>query len=74
VLQKITDIYSRTKIRIRKKSVMFSLNFPGPRRSRRTGDGIEKVSGFPQGLNNGGLSRAGWSGNDEEDSVTFEFQ
>jgi hypothetical protein len=24
-------------------------------------------------LNNGGLSRARWSGNDEEDSVTFEF-
>jgi len=51
---------------------MFAVNFTGPWRSRRAGDGIKKVSGFSQGLNDRGLSRARWSGNDEENSVPAE--
>src|ERR1044071_8290295 len=55
-----------------KKSVMFTVNFTDPRWSRCARDGIKKLSGFSQGLNHGGLSRARWSGNDEENSVPFE--
>jgi len=51
---------------------MFAVNFPGPRRSRRAGDGIKEISGFSQGLNDSGLSRTRWSGNDEENSVPAE--
>ena len=51
---------------------MFAVNFAGPRRSRRAGDGIKKVPGLSQGLNESGLSRARWSGNDEENSVPAE--
>src|SRR6185312_335355 len=55
-----------------KKSVMFAVNFTDPRWSRCARDGIKKLSGFSQGLNDGGLSRARWSGNDEENSVPAE--
>ena len=51
---------------------MVAVNFTSPGRSRRAGDGIKKVSGFSQGLNDSGLSRARWSGNDEENSVPAE--
>ena len=51
---------------------MFAVNFTGPWRSCRAGDGIKKVPGFSQGLNDSGLSRARWSGNDEENSVPAE--
>ena len=51
---------------------MFAVNFTGPWRSGGAGDGIKKVSGFSQGLNDSGLSRARWSGNDEENSVPAE--
>jgi hypothetical protein len=56
-----------------KKPVMFAINFTGPWRSRRTGDGIKKVSCLSQALNDSGLSRARWSGNDKENSVPCEF-
>ena len=51
---------------------MFAVNFTGPWRSRRTGDGIKKLSGFSQRLNDSRLSRARGSGNDEENSVPVE--
>jgi hypothetical protein len=52
---------------------MVAVNFTGPWRSCRAGDGIKKVSGLSQGLNDSGFSRARWSGNSEENSVPAEF-
>ena len=72
VFQKIAGIDACMKICCGKKSVMFAVNFAGPWRSRRTGDGIKKVSGFSQRLNDSGLSRARRSGDDEENSVPAE--
>jgi hypothetical protein len=73
VLQKIASIDSCMEICRREKSVMFAVNFTGPWRSCRAGDGIKKVSGLSQGLNDSGFSRARWSGNSEENSVPAEF-
>jgi len=52
---------------------MHAVNLTGPWRSRRAGYGIKEVPGVSQGLNDSGLSRARWSGNDEENSVPAEF-
>jgi hypothetical protein len=41
--------------------------------SRRARDGIKKVPDLSQRLNDSGLSRARWSGDDEENSVAAEF-
>jgi len=46
VFQKIASIDACMKICAEKKLVMFAVNFTGPWRSRRAGDGIKKVSGF----------------------------
>src|SRR5262249_50085015 len=43
-----------------------------PWHSRRARDGIKKLPTFSQSLNDSGLSRARWSGNNKEDSVTCE--
>jgi len=51
---------------------MYAVNLVAAWRSRRAGDGIKKLSRFSQGLNDSGLSRARWSGNDEENSVPAE--
>src|SRR4030095_2092274 len=72
VLQKIVSIDACMKICRGKKPVMFAVNFTTPRRSGRARDGIKEVSCFSQGLNDSGLSRARWSGNDEENSVPAE--
>jgi hypothetical protein len=52
---------------------MHAVNLAAAWRPRRAGDGIKKVPGFSQGLNDSSLSRARWSGNDEENSVPVEF-
>jgi len=51
---------------------MFAVNFTSSWRPRRAGHGIKKVARFSQGLNDSGLSRARWSGNDEENSLPAE--
>src|SRR5207248_11032877 len=72
VLQKFASFDSYMKICRGKKSILFAVNFTGSWLSRRAGDGIKRISGFSQGLNDSGLSRARWSGNDEENSVPAE--
>src|SRR5215831_3131013 len=51
---------------------MFAVNFTSPWHSRRAGDGIKKLPTFSQGLNDSGFSRARWSGDEKEYSVTCE--
>jgi hypothetical protein len=72
VFQKITSIDSRMKIWRGKKSVIFAVNFTGPWHSRRARDGIKKLPSFSQSLNDSSFSRARWSGDEKENSVTCE--
>src|SRR5689334_7170435 len=51
---------------------MFGVDFTSPWHSRRAGDGIKKIPTFSQGLNDSGFSRARWSGDEKENSVTCE--
>jgi hypothetical protein len=48
---------------------MHAVNLAAAWRSCRAGYGIKEVAGFSQRLNDSGLSRARWSGNDKENSV-----
>ena len=55
-----------------KESQRHAVNLAAAWRSRRAGYGIKEVPGFSQRLNDSGLSRARWSGNDKENSVPAE--
>ena len=63
---------ARLKIWRGKKLVMFAVDFTSPWHSRCAGDGIKKLPTFSQGLNDSGFSRARWSGDQKENSVTCE--
>ena len=73
MFQKIAGFEFRAKIRIRKKLIMFAVNFTAARRSRGAGDGIEKIGGLSERFNQRGFARARWRGDDEENSVAAEL-
>ena len=73
VLQKIAGFDSRVKIRRRNKSVILAVNLAGARCSRRARNGIKEIWIFAQRLDERGLSRTRWSGNDEENALAAEL-
>src|SRR6266481_7344526 len=73
VLQKFVGFDSRVKIRRRNKSVILAVNLAGTRRSRRARNRIKEIWIFAQSLDERGLSRARWSGNDEENALPAEL-
>ena len=52
---------------------MFAINFTGPWRSRRAGDGIKKIGSLSERFDQRGLARARWRGDNEENSVADEL-
>ena len=54
------------------KMVILAVGFPGARGPRGAGDGVDRIRRLPERAANGGLSRAGWRGDDEEDAEALQ--
>jgi len=68
VLEKIAQRDMRLELRVRHKKIIYTMHFAGARQAGRAGDGVNEISLLAQGADEGGLARAGWGGDDEENS------
>ena len=53
-----------------KEMIIFAFDFPGARRARRAGNGVNKVRRLAKRIAKRRLAGAGWRGNNKQNSVT----
>ena len=73
VLQKLSGLDAREKIRSGKKVIIFAIDLAGARRASRAGDGVNEIGRLAESVTERRFPRAGWSGDDEKNAVAAEF-
>ena len=73
VLEKLSGLDAREKIRLGKKMIIFAIDLAGARRASRAGNGINEIGSLAERVTERRFPRAGWSRDDEKNAVAAEF-
>src|SRR5205085_6498800 len=65
VFEKLARLYSREKIILGKKAVIFAVDFACARRTGGAGNGINEIGCLPKCVAQRGFTRARWGGDDK---------